>query len=123
MPDFNLPQRHLVLLFMLALSLIACSSAKPPDDLFQDDIEKMVLLDRELGFREEISEIKVLKRQASDERVEVVPSGSEDRRYPPHRERVKAGLGDLEIFLPKDRQGVEDRGEIQSGRRILNFTF
>jgi hypothetical protein len=72
MPDFNLPQRHLVLLFMLALSLIACSSAKPPDDLFQDDIEKMVLLDRELGFREEISEIKVLKRQASDERVEVV---------------------------------------------------
>jgi len=72
MPDRNRSLRHLVSVFLLALNLIACSSAKPPDHLFQDDIEKMVLLDRELGFREEISEIKVLKRQASDERVEVV---------------------------------------------------
>lgn len=71
-PGHNLPQKFLVLVCLLALSFIACSSAKPPDDLFQDDIEKMVLLDRELGFREEITEIKILERKASDERIEVV---------------------------------------------------
>ena len=57
---------------LLILILTGCSLGKPPDDLFHDDIEKMVLLDRELGFREEISEIKILERKRSDDRIEVV---------------------------------------------------
>lgn len=57
---------------LMALVLTACSFGKPPDELFQDDIEKMVLLDRELGFREEVSDIRILQRRKSDERMEVV---------------------------------------------------
>lgn len=56
----------------LLLGIAACSMGKPPDDLFHDDVEKMVLLDRELGFREEISRIMILERKRSDDRVEVV---------------------------------------------------
>ena len=68
-------QRQLLRLIVsvcLLLGPAACSVGKPPDELFHDDVEKMVLLDRELGFREEISGIEILERRKRDGRVEVV---------------------------------------------------
>ena len=66
-----IPGRFLVPIALLALSLFSCSSGSPPDDLFHDDVEKMVLVDRALGFDVEISGVEVVKRRDLDNRVEV----------------------------------------------------
>jgi hypothetical protein len=58
-------------LCLLLLSLFSCSSGKPPDVLFFHDIQRMILLDRELGFEEEISEVKIVGRTAYEDQVEV----------------------------------------------------
>ncbi len=65
-----MPKKFCVLILFIALPLFACSSAKPPDSLFYDDVEKMVMLDREMGFDEEIWEILIMNRKAHGEQFE-----------------------------------------------------
>lgn len=48
-------------ILLLAMTLTACSTY-PPDELFTDNIRRMVALDRGLGFKEEITSITVVKR-------------------------------------------------------------
>jgi hypothetical protein len=62
----------LLLLLPLAMSLFlsGCSS-KPPEQFFLDDIQKMVLIDRNLGFLEEITEVEIIKRIRYEEQHEI----------------------------------------------------
>jgi hypothetical protein len=60
----------LLLLLLLSLFFPGCSS-KPPEQFFQDDIRNMVMIDRELGFREEITGIKIIKQTKYEEQLEV----------------------------------------------------
>lgn len=55
---------------LLAMTFIACSSP-PPDDLFTEDIRKMVALDRGLGFKEEITAITIVTRIEHPEQYEI----------------------------------------------------
>ena len=66
------PSSSFLLLFLLPflLLLLSCSSA-PPDELFVDDIHKMVLIDREMGFREEITGVQIIDRTRYENQVEV----------------------------------------------------
>jgi hypothetical protein len=48
----------------------SCSST-PPDELFFDDVHRMVLLDREMGFREEITMVEVIDHTKYENQVEV----------------------------------------------------
>ena len=64
--------RKAFLFFMILFpSILACSSAKPPDALFQDNIRKMVLIDRAMGFDEEITDITIVKKTPFENQVEV----------------------------------------------------
>ncbi len=65
-----MPKKFCILLLFLALPLFACSSGNPPDSLFHDNIDKMVALDREMGFDEEILEILIYDRKIYDEQFE-----------------------------------------------------
>lgn len=58
-------------ILVLILPLLACSIGKPPVELFHDNIDKMVLLDRAMGFQEEISNVRIVKMTAYDDEVEV----------------------------------------------------
>ena len=51
--------------------LLSCSSGKPPDDLIHDNIEKMVLLDHALEFKEEITKISIVSTTVYEDQVEV----------------------------------------------------
>ncbi len=66
-----MPKKMIVLLLFVVVSLYACSSGKPPDSLFYDDVEKMVLLDQEIGFKEEIVRIEIVNRKVHNKQVEV----------------------------------------------------
>jgi len=57
-----------ILLFFVLLS--GCSSY-PPDELFTDDINRMVMIEEEMGFSEKIDEIKVIDRTRFENRVEI----------------------------------------------------
>jgi hypothetical protein len=55
----------------LILLVLSCSQGKPPDELFHDDVEKMVLLDRAMEFEEEITRISIVARTVYEDQVEV----------------------------------------------------
>jgi hypothetical protein len=57
-------------LFLITLAL-SCSSGKPPDELFHNNIEKMVLIDRAMEFQEEITKISIVSMTAYEDQVEV----------------------------------------------------
>jgi len=58
--------------FLLLIFLVfSCSQGKPPDELFHDDVEKMVLLDRAMEFEEEITRISIVARKVYEDQVEV----------------------------------------------------
>ena len=61
---------HLPFLFLIVL-LFACSSGKPPEQLFQDNIEKMVLLDRAMEFKEEVTKVSIVRVTEYEDQVEV----------------------------------------------------
>lgn len=63
-------RRTLFLILILSL-LSACSSGKPPVEIFQDNIEKMVLLDRAMEFREEVTGISIVEITEYEDQVEV----------------------------------------------------
>lgn len=63
--------RIFLVTLLLTGALTACSSSNPPDSLFIDDIQRMVMLDREIGFNEDIAEIKIIKRTMHDRVMEV----------------------------------------------------
>jgi hypothetical protein len=62
---------QLLLLPLLLLPFLPACSAEPPEQFFKDDIMRMVLLERELGFREEITGIEILKRTHYEDQIEV----------------------------------------------------
>jgi hypothetical protein len=51
--------------------LAACSSGKPPESLFYDNIEKMVQVDRAMDFTEKVTSISVVSMTVFEEQVEV----------------------------------------------------
>lgn len=55
----------------LTLTVVSCSSGKPPETLFTEDIEKMVLVDRAMDFDEEITGISIVKLIQYEDQVEV----------------------------------------------------
>lgn len=59
------------LFLLVTLFPASCTLGNPPDDLFRQDVEKMSLIDRELGFTEEISGVRIVRRVAHGDRVEV----------------------------------------------------
>jgi len=64
--------RQALLPFLLLIPLVlSCSSGKPPDDLFHDNIRKMVLLDRALGFNEEVTKVSIVNTTVYEDQVEV----------------------------------------------------
>jgi len=64
--------RKLVLPFLVLVPLIlSCSSNKPPDELFHDNIKKMVLLDRAMEFNEEVTKINIVNTTVYEDQVEV----------------------------------------------------
>lgn len=64
--------RKTLIPLLLILSLApSCSSNKPPDSIFEENIGKMVLVDRAMGFKEEITGITVEKRTKFEDQLEV----------------------------------------------------
>jgi len=63
--------RNTLLLLLPLLLLIPSCSSTPPDELFIKDINTMVLIDREMGFSEEITGIEILGRTSYENQVEV----------------------------------------------------
>lgn len=61
----------LVFLFLLPVLAASCTSRKPPDELFHDNLQKMVMLDRAMGFKEEVEGISILERTRFPDQVEV----------------------------------------------------
>jgi hypothetical protein len=58
--------------FLLLIPLVlSCSQGKPPDELFHKEVDKMVLLDRAMEFKEEITRISVVGRTVYEDQVEV----------------------------------------------------
>ena len=64
-------KRALLPLLVLVPLFLSCSSGKPPDQLFKDNIEKMVLIDRAMNFKEEVSKISIVDVTAYEDQVEV----------------------------------------------------
>ena len=48
----------------------SCSSGKPPIELFQGNVEKMVLVDRAMEFKEEITKISIVSITNYEDQVE-----------------------------------------------------
>jgi hypothetical protein len=64
--------RRIVLpFFVLVLTVVSCSSGKPPETLFSENIGKMVLIDRAMDFTEEVTGISVLDMTVYEDQVEV----------------------------------------------------
>jgi hypothetical protein len=53
------------------LLIFACSPGSPPDEMFRENIEKMVLIDRAMGFHEEIARISIVSKTKYEDQVEV----------------------------------------------------
>jgi hypothetical protein len=67
-----IPLRKLVLTFLILVPLfLSCSSGKPPDEIFHDNIEKMVLIDRAMEFKEEVTKISIVSMTVYEDQVEV----------------------------------------------------
>ena len=64
-------RRALLLYLAIILPIVSCSSGKPPEALFTDNIRKMVLLDRAMEFKEEITRISIVAMTVYEEQVEV----------------------------------------------------
>lgn len=64
-------KRALLPILVLVSILPSCSSGKPPDQLFKDNIEKMVLIDRAMDFEEEVTKVTVVGMTAYEDQVEV----------------------------------------------------
>jgi hypothetical protein len=62
--------RKAFLLILIPL-VLSCSSGKPPDELFHDNIEKMVLLDRAMEFKEKITKVSIVNIIKYENQVEV----------------------------------------------------
>jgi hypothetical protein len=60
----------LPLLLLLLVFIPSCSSY-PPDELFTDDIHRMVMIEREMGFSEEIDEVRIVSRSRFKDRAEI----------------------------------------------------
>ena len=57
--------------FIIVLLLVSCASGKPPEALFIDNIEKMVLVDRAMNFDEKITRINIVDMRDFEDQVEV----------------------------------------------------
>lgn len=64
------PVLLLRLILLTSLFLSGCSS-KPQEQFFRDDIQKMVLIDRNLGFQEEITDIEIIRRTSYEDQLEI----------------------------------------------------
>jgi len=51
--------------------LFSCSSGKPPEEIFHNNIEKMVLIDRAMRFKEEITKVSITSMTTYEDQVEV----------------------------------------------------
>jgi hypothetical protein len=68
----DVPLRKLVLPFLILVPLfLSCSSSKPPEELFQDNINKMVLIDRAMEFDEEVTKVSIVSMTVYEDQVEV----------------------------------------------------
>ena len=68
----DIPLRKFILSFLILVPLfLSCSSGKPPEELFHDNINKMVLLDRAMEFKEEITKISIVSMTVYEDQVEV----------------------------------------------------
>jgi hypothetical protein len=64
-------RKALTVLLILVPVLVSCSSGTPPESLFRDNIEKMVLVDRAMDFDEKVTKITVVKMTVFEDQVEV----------------------------------------------------
>ena len=69
-PGSRRPRVSLLFLFLLLLILPSCSSY-PPDELFIEDIRKMAMGEREMGFAVQVDEAVVVSRRKIQDRLEV----------------------------------------------------
>ena len=64
--------RKLVLPFLILVPLfLSCSSSKPPDEIFRANIEKMVLIDKAMEFKEEVTKVSIVNMTVYEDQVEV----------------------------------------------------
>ena len=64
-------RKTLLPLLILIPLFLSCSSGKPPDELFHDDIERMLLLDRAMEFKEEVTKVSIVSMTVYEDQVEV----------------------------------------------------
>jgi hypothetical protein len=68
----DIPLRKLILPFLILVPLfVSCSSSKPPEEIFHDNIEKMILLDRAMGFKGEVTSVSIVSMTVYEDQVEV----------------------------------------------------
>ena len=58
-------------ILLLIPLLFSCSSGKPPEELFHENVEKMVLVDRAMKFKEEVTDISIVSTTEYEDQVEV----------------------------------------------------
>jgi hypothetical protein len=67
--DKKLRKGFLPVLILIPL-FFSCSSGKPPDELFHDNVKKMVLVDRAMRFKEEVTKISIVSITKYEDQVE-----------------------------------------------------
>jgi hypothetical protein len=117
---------RIVAALLLSLTLVSCSSTRPPEELFQTDVERMVLTDRELGFAEEISDVRVIDRTAREGLVEVTirvtgwathPELTIGATLPAGRERRDSWATWKYFCRKRDKEWViEEKFKVEEGR-------
>ena len=65
------PRRRVAFLLLLLFLLLPSCSSGPTDDLFTEDIRKMAMIEREMGFKVQVDKVEVLDRRKIEDRVEV----------------------------------------------------
>ena len=56
---------------LLFLFLLPGCSSYPPDELFTNDINRMVMIEQEMGFIVKIEDVKIVDRTRFEDRVEI----------------------------------------------------
>jgi len=65
----NFPRLFPILLPLLFL-IPSCTSY-PPDELFTNDVVLMVMIEREMGFKEEIDKVEIVNRTRFEDQAEI----------------------------------------------------
>ncbi len=125
-PNAIMQRKWIAITLILGLLPVSCSSSRPPEELLRRDVERMVLTDRELGFAEEISDVRVIDRTAREGLVEVTirvtgwathPELTIGATLPAGRERRDSWATWKYFCRKRDKEWViEEKFKVEEGR-------